>query len=280
MRSDQAEEQLVAELLYARDTATITGLPSQRDVSFDLDGGYRIGRALHQHLLERGHQAVGRKIGFTNPATWRAFGLDAPVWAPMYAQTVHFAVRGSHRLDLDGMVSPRIEPEVVLKLRRRLPSGDLLPQEIVPCLEWAALGFEIADSHYPEWRFTAADAVADFGFHAALVVGTPWYLEREEPVHVARCLQLLTVSLRCGSEIVARGDGRNALGSPLLALGHLARSLAAQPCAPPLIPGEVITTGTLISPPYVSSAESWRMEVVGAPFNPLELTLVKQSHRR
>ena len=138
----------------------------------------------------------------------------------MYAQTVHFADRGSHRLALDGMVAPRIEPEVVFKLRSLLPSGDLLPQEIVPCLEWAALGFEIVDSHYPDWRFTAADAVADFGFHAALVVGTPWYLEPTMP-DVATCLQMLTVSLRRGSEIVARGEGRNALGSPLLALGHL-----------------------------------------------------------
>ena len=275
MRSDRADERLVAELLNARDTATMTGLPSQREVSFGLDRGYRIGRALHERLLERGHQAVGRKIGFTNPATWREFNLNTPVWAPMYAHTVHFADRGSHRLALSGMVAPRIEPEVVLKLGRLLPNGDLLPEEVAPCLEWAALGFEIVDSHYPEWRFSAPDAVADFGVHAALVVGTPWYLEADDARQVARCLETLTVSLRRGDEIVARGEGRNALGSPLLALGHLARVLAAQPWAPPLGPDEVITTGTLTSPPYVSSGDSWRIEVVGAPMGPLEITLRK-----
>ena len=273
MRSDRADERLVTELLNARDTATITGLPSQREVGLGLDNGYRIGRALHERLLERGHQAAGRKIGFTNPVTWREFDLNTPVWAPMYAHTVHFADQGSHGLALSGMVAPRIEPEVVLKLRRLLPNGDLLPEEVAPCLEWAALGFEIVDSHYPDWRFTAADAVADFGFHAALVVGTPWYLEPDDALTVATCLQMLTVSLRRGSEIVARGEGRNALGSPLLALGHLARVLAAQPYVPPLIPGEVIATGTLTLPPYVSSADSWRMEVVGAPMRPLEITV-------
>jgi 2-oxo-3-hexenedioate decarboxylase len=275
MRSDRADEWLVAELLNARDTATITGLPSQREVSFGLDRGYRIGRLLHDRLLERGHQAAGRKIGFTNPATWREFNLNTPVWAPMYAHTVHFADRGSHRLALSGMVAPRIEPEVVLKLGRLLPNGDPLPEEVAPCLEWAALGFEIVDTHYSEWRFSAADAVADFGVHAALVVGTPWYLEADDARQVARCLETLTVYLRWGNEIVARGEGRNALGSPLLALAHLARVLAAQPWAPPLGPDEVITTGTLTSPPYVSCGDSWRIEVVGAPMEPLEMTLCK-----
>jgi 2-oxo-3-hexenedioate decarboxylase len=278
MQCDRADEELVVELLNARDTATITGLPSQRDVSFSLDRGYGIGRALHERLLERGYQAAGRKIGFTNPALWREFNLNTPAWAPMYAQTVHFAERGSHPLALDGMVAPRIEPEVVFKLRRLLPSGNLSPREVAPCLEWAALAFEIVDSHYPEWRCTAADAVADFGFHAALVVGTPWCLEPNDALQVATCLQKLTVSLHRGSEIVAQGEGGNALGSPLLALGHLARVLAAQPCAPPLLPGEVITTGTLTSPPFVSSGDSWRMEVVGAPMRPLEITLCKKSN--
>ncbi len=174
------DEGLVTDVLQAYDSASITQLPSQREVGFDLEGGYRIGRVFHERLSGRGFQAVGRKMGFTNPATWQEFNLNTPVWAPIYAQTVHFAEQGRFRLALNGMVAPRIEPEIVLKLRRRLPGIEPSAEEVVPCLEWAALGFEIVDSHYPNWRFTAADAVADFGVHAALIVGTPWLLETHD----------------------------------------------------------------------------------------------------
>ena len=107
------------------------------------------------------------------------------------------------------------------------------------------MGFEIVDSHYPDWRFTASEAIADFGLHAALVVGTPWRVDSEDPSHLATSLQMLKMTLRAGRDFVAEGTGRNALGSPLLALGFLTRVLAGQSWAPPLMSGEVITTGTL-----------------------------------
>ena len=125
------------------------------EVSFDLDSGYQVGHVLHERLLKRGYQSIGRKIGFTNRTMWEQFKVSQPVWAHMYAQTVHFAQEGYLRLPLDGMVAPRLEPEVVLKLRHAVPSGDPSVEELARCLEWVAIGFEIVDSHYPDWRFTA-----------------------------------------------------------------------------------------------------------------------------
>jgi 2-oxo-3-hexenedioate decarboxylase len=273
MRDDRADERLVADLLQARDAAALTPSPSQHVADFDLDQGYRVGRVLHDRLVERGFRSVGRKIGFTNPALWEQFKVSQPIWAHAYAQTVHFAQGSSLRLSLDGMVAPRLEPEVVLKLRQPLPSGEPSAEDIAGCLEWAAIGFEIVDTHYPDWRFTAAEAVADFGLHAALVVGTPWRVDSENPQQVVSILRTLKVTLRGGKDFVAEGEGRNALGSPLLALGFLARVLAAQPWAKPLMPGEVITTGTLTALPYLYRGESYRAEIGGAPLAPLQLEL-------
>ena len=208
---------------------------------------------------------------------WAQFKVTQPVWAHMYVQTVHFARTGYLRLPLDGMVAPRLEPEVVLKLRHAVPSGDLSVEDLSHCLEWVAVGFEIVDSHYADWRFTASEAVADFGVHAALVIGTPWRVESENPRHVAASLQVLKVTLRGGEAFVAEGEGRNALGSPLLALAALARVLAAQSWAPALMPGEVITTGTLTARPYLRHGESYRVEVVGAPLARLQLDLKARS---
>ena len=173
MRDHLADERLVADLLQARDAARLTPSPSQRGMEFDLDRGYQVGNTLHERLSNRGYQAVGRKIGFTNPAMWEQFDVKQPIWAHMYSETVHFAPEGYLRLPIDGLVAPRLEPEVVLKLRDAVPDGDPSIEQIARCIEWAAIGFEIVDSHYPDWRFTASEAVADFGVHAALVVGPP-----------------------------------------------------------------------------------------------------------
>jgi 2-oxo-3-hexenedioate decarboxylase len=273
MNDESSLEQLTADLLHARDTVQLTMPPTKRNERFGLEQAYEVGRGLHARLVERGFRPVGRKIGFTNPAMWEQFKVHQPIWAHVYDRTIHFSQDGRARLSLNGMVAPRLEPEVVLKLRNAVPTGEPTVNELARCIEWAALGFEIVDSHYPEWRFTAAEAVADFGVHAALVVGTPWHLESDDASEAARLLPALKVSLRGGKDFTAEGEGRNALGSPLLALGFLARVLATQPWAPPLAPGEVITTGTLTALPQLRAGESYRVEATGAPLSPLELQL-------
>jgi len=257
--------------LRARDSVQHVQPLSQIDAALDLDRAYQVGRVLHERLVTRGFRSVGRKIGFTNPAMWERFKVSQPIWAHTYAQTVHHAPTGSAHLSLDGMVAPRLEPEIVLKLRRPIPSGNPSVEDLVSCVEWAAIGFEIVDSHYPEWRFTAAEAVADFGVHAALVVGAPWSLEAVNPREVTEALRSLKVTLRHGNETFAEGEGRNALGSPLLSLGFLARVLATQPWAPSLSMGEIITTGTLTPLPVLHKGDCWRVRVEGAPIPALEL---------
>ncbi len=273
MQDAREDERLVTDLLQARNAARITPSPSQRCIGFDLERGYHVGHALHGCLLRRGYRAAGRKIGFTNPAMWAQFDAKQPIWAHMYTETVHYAQGGYLRLPLDGMVAPRLEPEVVLKLRHAVPGGDPSMEELAGCLEWAALGLEIVDSHYADWRFTASEAVADFGVHAALVVGTPWRVDSVDPRHLATSLQTLKVTLRGGNDFAAEGAGRNALGSPLLALGFLTRVLAAQSWAPRLLPGEVIATGTLTALPRLCRGKSYRVEPAGVPLAPLQLDL-------
>ncbi len=265
---------LADELLAARDAARLTPLPSRLD-GLNLEQGYAVGRALHERLLARGWRGAGRKIGFTNPATWREFGVDAPMWAHMYAQTVRFASRSEYALSLRAMVAPRIEPEVVLKLRAAPSTAGV--EAMADCIDWVAIGFEIVDSHFADWRFSGADAVADFGVHAALIIGTPWQLDAADRARLVATLPALKVMLRRGSEVVAEGEGRNALGSPLLALAHLANLLATQPSAPSLTAGEIITTGTLTPLPYVRDGERWTVEVEHAPLGALSIEFREKS---
>jgi 2-keto-4-pentenoate hydratase len=273
MNRREANERLVEELLQARDATRLAPNPSHFGFDLTLGRAYQIGRGLHDRLVARGYAPIGRKIGFTNRAMWEQFQVSEPIWVHVHAQTVQFAHAGHARVDLAGMVAPRLEPEIVLKLRSPVPDGEPPAEELARCIEWAAVGFEIVDSHYADWRFTAAEAIADFGVHAALVVGVPWPVGSEAPRHTATVLETLKVTLRGGQSFEA--EGRNALGSPLLALGRLARVLSAQPWAPPLAAGEVITTGTLTALPHARRGESYRVEVRGAPLAPPELEMVE-----
>jgi 2-keto-4-pentenoate hydratase len=273
MNRHDASERLIAELLQARDDGRLVANPSQFGFDLSLQDGYLIGYELHERLVARGLKPAGRKIGFTNRALWEQFKVSAPIWAHLYEQTVHFAHEGNLRLSLAGMIAPRLEPEVVLKLSAPLPPGEASLDALADCVEWVAIGFEIVDSHFADWRFTAAEAVADFGVHAALVVGTPWRVTSENRHSLASVLESLKVTLRGGKDFHAEGEGRNTLGNPLMALAHLVRVLSAQPWAAPLGPGEVITTGTLTALPHLHSGESYSVQVEGAPLRPLRLEL-------
>jgi len=260
-------------LLEAKDAARLVSAPLEVGSELSLDAGYEVARILHDRLTARGFWSVGRKIGLTNRAMWEQFRATQPIWAHMYAQTVHVAKAGVAHLSLGGMFAPRLETEVVLKLRSSVPAGNPSVEELVACVEWVAVGFEVVDSHYPEWRFTPAEAVADFGVHAALVVGEPWEISSESPTEVAAVLESLGVTLRQGDTVFTEGHGRNALGSPLLALGFLSRVVASQPWAPPLAAGEIVTTGTLTPLPYLHRGERWQVTVAGASLPALELRI-------
>jgi 2-oxo-3-hexenedioate decarboxylase len=273
MNRREANEQFVTELLQARDAVRLAPNPSHFGFELPLGRAYQIGRGLHGRLVARGMRPIGRKIGFTNRALWEQFKVSEPIWAPMYEQTVHFARNGPFRLSLAGMVAPRLEPEIVLMLRSPVSGSEPSLDALTHCIEWAAVGFEIVDSHYADWRFTAAEAVADFGLHAALVVGTPWQVDPQNRHELASVLESLKVTLRGGIDFFAEGEGRNALGNPLLALAHLVRVLSSQPWAPPLAAREVITTGTLTGLPDLRSGESYHLKVEGAPLASLQLEL-------
>ena len=264
-------EQFALELLMARDEGRISKISPECWAGSDLDKGYLVAQLLHEHLLERGFQSAGRKIGFTNSEVREKFGLDKPIWAHMYEQTIHFSNLGHLRLCLTGMVAPRIEPEIIFKLLVPIPDGDPSLEKIMKCIEWVSIGFEIVDTHFADWRIRAADAVADFGLHAALVVSEPWYTQKENPEIVVARLRDLKVILSHDAEIIEKGEGRNALGSPLLALIWLNKVILSQPWAPRLRAGEIITTGTLTPPPFVRAGERWSIAVSGAPLSSLEL---------
>jgi 2-oxo-3-hexenedioate decarboxylase len=238
-------DDVASELSVARATGALVEPPSRRHPPFSVEDGYAVGRR-----LALGRAQVGLKLGFTNTAVWRKLGLDSPFWAPMYDDTVTEA----RDILLDGLVAPRIEPEIVFGFRRNLQPGSSRA-DICAAVGWAALGFEIVQCHFPSWNFAPADAIADAGLHGRLVVGD----RVEVSPQSAADLAAVEVELRRQDEVVATGRGANALGGPVDAIEWLLRL----PGVDGLRSGAIVTTGTLTAAFPIEVGESWRLVAAG-----------------
>jgi 2-oxo-3-hexenedioate decarboxylase len=245
-----------ARLVAAYDTSTQIAPITAGDPGFTVEAAYGVLAEIEAHRLAQGWHPVGRKIGFTNRTLWPRYGVYRPMAARVWAHTVHAADRGRATLAAAGFVEPRIEPEVVFGLRRPVPV-DADARAALDCVEWIAAGFEIVQSHFPAWKFAAADCTAAFGLHGALVVGAPRMLDAAGRDTVAALLPTFALTLRRGADLVDTGVGANVLDSPALALVWLAQLVAALPTLPPLSAGEIVTTGTVTDAWPVRAGETW-----------------------
>ena len=238
---------------------------SARFPGLTAQAGYQAARGLHEHRVAAGWHAVGRKIGFTNRTIWPRYGVYEPIWGTVYDRTMTRAVANHARVPLEGLVNPRIEPEICFGLRAA-PAG----RRLIDCVEWMAHSVEIVQCHHPDWKLTLADSTADNGLHGRLVVGAPAPL----PADAEQLLARVEVELFRGAEAVDRGVGANVLGSPLATLAHLVGLLAKQPGAPALEAGEIVTTGVITDAHPVAPGELWTTRITGLPLAGLTIEFV------
>ncbi|HEX2914903.1 MAG TPA: fumarylacetoacetate hydrolase family protein [Chloroflexia bacterium] len=252
---------LAAEIYQAHNEGSpVTSRPSSRDESFDLSAAYAVENELARLRRSEGHATNGRKIGFTNKTLWPRLEIDNIVWGYTFDDTVFNFPGNQAKISLAKMVAPKLEPEIVFKMRQPLSEG-VAPVDALSAVEWIALGFEIVDCPYPNWRFRPADMVAAFGFHAALLIGEPRPLE--DLPKLAEQLANFKLKLYKNGELAAEGAGSNVYDSPALCLGRLAQTLSEQAEAEPLAAGEVVTSGTLTDATPVAAGQEWRAEVEG-----------------
>jgi 2-oxo-3-hexenedioate decarboxylase len=235
-------------------------LPSANGL--DLDGAYALEQEIKKQHEASGHVVTGRKVGYANKAMWRILKLDTLVWAHMFDDTVHLAPQGHCDMAIRHFRSARIEPEIVVKVsdpKKEGPSG----------FEWIALGFEILDNPYPDWKFTPVDFVAAWGLHAALIVGPTMAVTHSNAETLTNQLAEFKLSLMRNGELVEEGAGKNSLRSPALCVAELARAAAER--GEPLRRGELISTGTLTNAQPIASGEEWRAELNGLPLTSLRV---------
>src|SRR3954464_5377004 len=167
-RSDT--DQIATEILSARAEHRQIVPLTTRSAGLNLADAYRVTASVRKVREARGEHVVGRKIGFTNRTIWEEYDVHAPIWGYVYDTTLHRLEHLDGPFSLATVVEPRIEPEIVFGLSRP-PDPGMDERALLGCIEWIAHGFEIVQSLFPGWRFQAADTIASFGLHGALLLG-------------------------------------------------------------------------------------------------------------
>ncbi|GAA3442924.1 2-keto-4-pentenoate hydratase [Planomonospora venezuelensis] len=200
----------------------------QPEQDYDVDTAYRVQEELLRLRLERGDRLSGVKLGFTSEGKRRQMGVRDLILGRVTAAS---AVPDGATIPVTGYIHPRVEPEVVYLIGRRIASvADAFAPDAVAAV---APGIEIIDSRYEDFRFSLPDVVADNTSAAGYAVG-PW-----QPYDPARWN--LGVVLEIDGRPVQVGSTAAILGDPRRAVAEAAR-LAVR-AGTVLEPGWVLLAG-------------------------------------
>lgn len=243
------------DILAHLDQGRLWPAPISADPAFDLPAACASALQVRALRIARGEMPRGFKLGFTNRTIWPRYKVFAPIWGTVYDSTLSHC-DGSGTVSLARTCQPRLEPEIVFGMKAA-PGATL--DDLFQAIDWVAPGFEIVQSHLTDWKFQAADTVADGALHAKLLVGRPTPVG-ELAGDAASLHALLTsaqVTLSRNDQPVEMGMGANVLASPLHALHQFVKTLGACPGAPALAPGDLVSTGTWTDAWPVAPGERW-----------------------
>lgn len=280
--SSQSRTEWARRVLDGVDAAQAIARPSLAEQDFDVAEAYAVSELVTRARIARGERPIGWKVGFTNRTIWDEYGVRAPIFGPVYASTFAAVADGEAVCQASRFHEPRIEPEIALRLKAA-PQPGMDDAALLSCVDAVAHGYEIVQSPYPGWIFSAADAVAGGALHGAYFCGPFVTVDHDDAQAWLARLGGFRIRLERDGETLDEGDARNILGGPLPVLLRLAEGLAEvaaarglDPASPGgklwrLAPGDLVTTGTVTRAFPVAPGETWRSFIDGLPVEGLRL---------
>jgi 2-keto-4-pentenoate hydratase len=239
---------LAARLLHAARVAL--PLSPADGEGIDVCEGYGIQNLVLQQRQAQGETLSGWKVAFAGSAAQQRFALSEPVYGAL-TQVMH--IEPGSRVDLSGLIQPKLEVELAFVLGRRLPPGEYRDDEILATITAVAPAFEIADSRWLGWRFTAGAFLADNAAAALYCLGPA---QNFEPGLHAQ----LAYRLECNGDLYGEGTSFGRGNTPVVNLCWLVRRLLLDDHV--LEAGQVILSGALLPPLDIQSA-AYRLEMLG-----------------
>lgn len=197
----------------------------------DVKTAYQIQDETLRRRIARGEKLIGIKLGLTSRAKQKRMGVDTPFVAWL---TDAMVLPAGEPVPQSRLIHPRIEPEIVFVMGQRL-AGPVSAAQALAAVETVHGGAEIIDSRFRDFKFAAADVVADNASTGAFVIG-PVGLRPAE-------LDLATEATRVevDGQLVDTATGAAVLGHPAEALALAVNDLATRGLA--VEAGWVVLTG-------------------------------------
>lgn len=200
----------------------------------DLPTAYKVQEKIIEAKVQSGDKVIGTKLGLTSAAKQARMGITSPLTAVLLES---YILNGDVPVPLDKLIQPRVEPEIVFVMKKRLQGPGVTAATALEAVERVYAGFEVIDSRYIDYSFALPDVVADNASSAYFVVGGKGVSPQELD------LSLEAVVLSVNGATVATATGAAVQGHPAEALALAANSLAERGMF--IDAGEVVLTGGL-----------------------------------
>ena len=245
-------DELLAALQEGRSIAPLT----ERYPDLGVDDAYRISR----HVLARrealGEKVVGKKVGATSAVVQQMLDVHAPDFG-FLTDAMQYPDDSAISLSRCGLIQPRVEGEIVFKLKADLTGPGVTREAVLAATEWVAPGFEIVDSRIDDWQIRMADTVADNASCGLFIVGE----RRTSPDDVD--LASLRMELCRNGEPAGSGIGAALQGHPAESVVWLANTLCEMGI--PLRAGELVLSGSMghLTPVRVGDRLALEIDILG-----------------
>lgn len=200
----------------------------------DLAAAHEVQAATIAAKVAAGDRVIGTKLGLTSRAKQQRMGIDSPLTAVLLES---YILPADVPIPLDELIQPRVEPEIVFVMGRRLEGPGVTAATALEAVDRVYAGFEIIDSRFIDYSFALADVVADNASSARFVIGPRGVAPSELD------LLLEAVALSVDGRVVATATGAAVQGHPAEALALAANDLATRGMA--IEAGEIVLTGGL-----------------------------------
>jgi 2-oxo-3-hexenedioate decarboxylase len=200
----------------------------------DLETAYKVQRFNVQERVAQGDRIVGTKLGLTSAAKQRRMGISSPLTAVLFES---YILNADVPIPLDTLIQPRIEPEIVFVMGKRLEGPGITSAQALEAVDRVYAGFEIIDSRFTDYSFALPDVVADNASSAYFIVGG----KACSPHDVDLALEAVVLSVN--GQPVHTATGAAIQGHPGDALALAVNSLAERGLF--IDAGEVVITGGL-----------------------------------
>lgn len=222
----------------------------------DRSEGYAIQRAVANLS---GQRVVGWKIAATSVAGQAHIGVDGPLAGRLLSGRVLTVTRSRAAgapISLDRNAMRVAEAEFAFRLRGSLPARERVygVQEVLDAVDSLHAAIEIPDSRYDDVAHVGApQLIADCACASWLIVGEATDVDWRRLDLAAHSVETFL-----DDRPAATGIGSNVLRDPRLALTWLANELRTY--GQGLTSGDLITTGTCITPVPIAPGETFRVD--------------------